>query len=164
MCPTCASEITIPLLDRFGRTIDPTSRKVIRPDPHPVHAYAAAGASAPRLRRLPDGRQVIVCPRCSAHNPVTADACAACAVPFTLEGTRGGETSHRHTLATASLVLGIASIPAFCLILAGPLAVLFGSIALYRMQGTDNPPRSTAIIGVACGLIGSFFSLTFLLG
>ncbi|MFN4243759.1 MAG: DUF4190 domain-containing protein [Tepidisphaerales bacterium] len=163
-CPTCDSSITIPHLDRFGRAIDPATQKVIKPDPHPVHAYAAAGAAAPRLKRLRTGQQVIVCARCAAECPVTADACRVCGVPFTLEGTRSPEGSESYSLTTASLVLGIVSIPAFCLVIPGPLAVLFGGIALFKMQGLDNAPRGTAITGLICGLIGSLLSLFFLVG
>src|SRR5690606_18143378 len=46
-CPTCGNSIVIPILDSRGRLIDPTSGKVIKQDPHPVHAYAAAGHKAP---------------------------------------------------------------------------------------------------------------------
>src|SRR5579864_9204881 len=45
-CPTCANSIVIPILDSRGRLIDPTSGKIIKQDPHPVHAYAAAGHKA----------------------------------------------------------------------------------------------------------------------
>ena len=45
-CPTCGSQITIPILDRYGRLIDPKTRQIIKQDPHPVHAYAAAGDRA----------------------------------------------------------------------------------------------------------------------
>ena len=47
-CPTCGNQITIPILDRYGRLIDPKTRQIIKQDPHPVHAYAAAGERAPR--------------------------------------------------------------------------------------------------------------------
>src|SRR5688500_569108 len=47
-CPTCGNTIIIPILDRYGRLIDPMTGKVIKQDPHPVHAYAAAGDPAPK--------------------------------------------------------------------------------------------------------------------
>lgn len=162
-CPTCAQEITIPRLDRFGRTIDPTTHQIIKPDPHPVHAYAAAGAAAPRLRRLADGSHVIVCTRCAANSPITANACRACGMPFTMEGTVARDAAEGSSLGTASLVLGIVSLPAFCLIVPGPLAVTFGCIALYQMQGVEHAPRGPAIAGLICGGIGTAISLLFLL-
>ena len=63
-CPTCGNNITIPILDRYGRLIDPKTRQIIKQDPHPVHAYAAAGERAPLILRAKDGKQTIKCPRC----------------------------------------------------------------------------------------------------
>ena len=54
-CPTCGNNITIPILDRYGRLIDPKTRQIIKQDPHPVHAYAAAGERAPQILRGPMG-------------------------------------------------------------------------------------------------------------
>src|SRR5581483_6865741 len=65
-CPTCGNTITIPILDRYNRLIDPKTRQIIKQDPHPVHAYAAAGERAPAIIRTADGKQSIRCPRCSA--------------------------------------------------------------------------------------------------
>src|SRR5437868_6468536 len=48
-CPTCGNSIVIPILDNRGRLIDPASGLVIKQDPHPVHAYAAAGHKAPQI-------------------------------------------------------------------------------------------------------------------
>src|SRR5213079_3653291 len=53
-CPTCGNQITIPILDRYGRLIDPKTRLIIKQDPHPVHAYAAAGDRAPAILRAKD--------------------------------------------------------------------------------------------------------------
>ena len=55
-CPTCGNTIVIPILDRYGRLIDPKTRQIIKQDPHPVHAYAAAGDRAPRILRQNDGK------------------------------------------------------------------------------------------------------------
>src|SRR5688572_13232665 len=60
-CPTCGNTIIIPILDRYGRLIDPMTGKIIKQDPHPVHAYAAAGERAPKIVRHPDGSQSIQC-------------------------------------------------------------------------------------------------------
>src|SRR6185437_15012152 len=72
-CPTCGNTITIPILDRYGRLIDPKTRQIIKQDPHPVHAYAAAGERAPAILRAPDNKLSIRCPRCSAISPITAN-------------------------------------------------------------------------------------------
>ncbi|HEY7116174.1 MAG TPA: hypothetical protein VH475_06295, partial [Tepidisphaeraceae bacterium] len=68
-CPTCGNNITIPILDRYGRLIDPKTRQIIKQDPHPVHAYAAAGERAPKIIRQKDQKQIIVCPRCNGASP-----------------------------------------------------------------------------------------------
>jgi len=86
-CPTCGNNITIPILDRYGRLIDPKTRQIIKQDPHPVHAYAAAGERAPTILRAKDGKQTIKCPRCGGLSPITANNCKGCGMPFTMEGT-----------------------------------------------------------------------------
>src|SRR5690348_11881060 len=86
-CPTCGNNITIPILDRYGRLIDPKTREIIKQDPHPVHAYAAAGERAPQILRTKEGKQSIRCPRCSSVSPITANNCKTCGMPFTMEGT-----------------------------------------------------------------------------
>src|SRR5215207_438024 len=70
-CPTCGNNITIPILDRYGRLIDPKTRQIIKQDPHPVHAYAAAGERAPGIVRGRDGKQMIRCPRCGGASIIT---------------------------------------------------------------------------------------------
>ena len=40
---------------RYGRLIDPKTRQIIKQDPHPVHAYAAAGERAPGILRAGGG-------------------------------------------------------------------------------------------------------------
>lgn len=165
-CPTCGTSITIPILDRYGRLVDPRTNQVLKPDPHPVHAYAAAGERAPRIRRASDGSQQIVCPRCATASPISANICRTCGNPFTIEGTTvegGGEGSG---LSAASLVLGIVSLPGSCLIVPGPIAVVLGSIALYRAsnQGPEQGGgRGMAIAGVICGSIGTLLSVFILI-
>src|SRR5436305_5278057 len=84
-CPTCGNNITIPILDRYGRLIDPKTRQIIKQDPHPVHAYAAAGDRAPKIIRQKYTKQIIVCPRCNVASPITANYCNACCILFTME-------------------------------------------------------------------------------
>src|SRR5580698_9934948 len=88
-CPTCGNNITIPILDRYNRLIDPKTRQIIKQDPHPVHAYAAAGDRAPGIFRDPAGAQFIKCPRstCGFVSPISANNCKNCGMPFTMEGT-----------------------------------------------------------------------------
>jgi hypothetical protein len=164
-CPTCGNAIVIPVLDKRGRLIDPTTLEVIKQDPHPVHAYAAAGHRAPQIvpvdgptqtsHKGTDDRQ-IKCPRCGRLNPLSGNNCTGCGLPFTMEGTVGDVISGTNTWAVASLVLGIIGIPFFFL-LAVPsiLAVIFGAIALRGNSRTGTTGgQGQAAAGTVLGVIG----------
>ena len=154
-CPTCANTIRIPILDRHGRLIDPDSKKILKPDPHPVHAYAAAGDRAPKVLRAANGQQTIRCSRCESLNPITANSCRSCGVPFTLEGTVQSEKVSGNGFATSSLVLGVLGIPTCMIFIPSVLAIVFGTIALTQIRKTGNTSaRTTAIAGIVCGVIG----------
>lgn len=167
-CPTCGSTITIPLMDRSGRLLDPHTREILKPDPHPVHAYAAAGDRAPMIIRDENGSQHIRCPRCHVINSVAANTCRSCGVPFTMEGAQGAASApevNRNNMAVASLVLGIISIPGFFFFVPGILAIVFGIIALVRgRSGEQASGTGLAIGGLVCGgiglLLGAFMVLT----
>lgn len=155
-CPTCGNTIVIPILDRYGRLIDPRTRQIIKQDPHPVHAYAAAGDRAPRILRQNDGKQIIRCPRCSAASPITANNCKACGMPFTMEGTTLEAAGTSNGFCVASLVLGIIGIPAFCTFIAPLLAIVFGGVGLTQVAkgGGEGGGKGMAIAGIICGVIG----------
>jgi DNA-directed RNA polymerase subunit RPC12/RpoP len=162
-CPTCGNNITIPILDRYGRLIDPKTRQIIKQDPHPVHAYAAAGDRAPKILRQDDGRQVIQCARCSTISPITVNNCKACGMPFTMEGTTLEASGSSNGFCVAALVLGIISIPAFCAILPGILAIIFGIVGYSQVttRGGEGGGKGMAIAGIICGAIGlGIFLLT----
>jgi predicted RNA-binding Zn-ribbon protein involved in translation (DUF1610 family) len=159
-CPTCGNTIIIPILDHRGRPIDPTTNQIIRQDPHPVHAYAAAGHRAPQIIEdagAPEGR-VILCPRCNKTNPISANNCASCGLPFTMEGTVGDAVSGTNTWAVASLVMGIVSMAGGCLLVGVPpiLAVIFGIISLRSMgqSGGTQAGHGLALAGIMMGVIG----------
>jgi DNA-directed RNA polymerase subunit RPC12/RpoP len=155
-CPTCGNTIIIPILDRYGRLIDPMTGKVIKQDPHPVHAYAAAGERAPKILRDDGGRQYIGCPRCGTVNAISANNCKNCGMPFTMEGTTLEAAGASNGFATASLVLGIVGLPTFCLFVPSLLAVIFGIIGLQQTSGgsAESGGRGLAIGGLVCGGIG----------
>jgi LSD1 subclass zinc finger protein len=159
-CPTCGNNITIPILDRYGRLIDPKTREIIKQDPHPVHAYAAAGDRAPKIIRQGDGRS-IQCPRCTAISPITANNCKACGMPFTMEGTTLEAAGANNGFCVAALVLGIISIPAACAIIPGILAIIFGIIGYSQVarDGAEGGGRGMAIAGIICGAVGTFLAL-----
>lgn len=163
-CPTCGNAIVIPILDHRGRLIDPTSGEVIKQDPHPVHAYAAAGHKAPQIVAVDrpsihgEGREerVIRCPRCQRNNPLSANNCSGCGLPFTMEGTVGDAVSGTNTWAVASLVLGIVGIPGFCFVVPPLLAIVFGLIAMRSNQQASGQAanQGLAVAGLVLGGIG----------
>jgi DNA-directed RNA polymerase subunit RPC12/RpoP len=152
-CPTCGNTITIPILDRYGRLIDPKTRQIIKQDPHPVHAYAAAGERAPAILRAPDGKHSIRCPRCSAISPITANNCKSCGMPFTMEGTTVEAAGTSNGFCVASLVLGIISLVTFCLPIPAALAIVFGIIGYNQVtkNGGEGGGKGMAIAGMVCG-------------
>ncbi|HEX8325640.1 MAG TPA: DUF4190 domain-containing protein [Tepidisphaeraceae bacterium] len=152
-CPTCGNAIVIPILDRYGRLIDPVTKQIIKQDPHPVHAYAAAGERAPAIIRTEDGKQQIVCNKCRRPSPITANNCKNCGMPFTMEGTAPEAGGGGSGFATASLVLGIIGVPFGCTVIVPLLAIVFGCVALSR-GGEANAGRGQAIAGIVCGVVG----------
>ena len=154
-CPTCGNNITIPILDRYGRLIDPKTRQIIKQDPHPVHAYAAAGERAPGIFRGPDGKHFIKCPRCSSTSPISANNCKSCGMPFTMEGTTLEASGTSNGFCVASLVLGIIGMPAGCTVITPLLGIIFGIIGLNQTsKGGEGGGRGMAIAGIICGVIG----------
>jgi len=163
-CPTCGNNITIPILDRYGRLIDPKTRQIIKQDPHPVHAYAAAGDRAPAPLRSKDGKQPTQCPRCSGTSPITANNCKGCGMPFTMEGTTLEAAGTSNGFCVASLVLGIIGLPAACAIIPPVLAVIFGIIGYNQVSkgGEGGSGKGMAIAGIICGAIGCLLGLVIL--
>jgi ribosomal protein L40E len=165
-CPTCGNQITIPILDRYNRLIDPKTRQIIKQDPHPVHAYAAAGARAPKIVRAKDGKQFIVCPRCSASSPITYNNCKSCGMPFTMEGTTVDAIGSNSGFCVAALVLGIIGVPTSLLVIPSLLAIIFGIVGLGQVASVESPNRGgrgMAIAGIVCGAIGCLIAAIYFL-
>jgi len=164
-CPTCGNSIVIPILDRYGRLIDPMTGKVIKPDPHPVHAYAAAGERAPVIVRTTDDKQAIQCPRCKAISPISSNNCKSCGMPFTMEGTTLEASGTSNGFCVASLVLGIIGLPASCAVIPPILAIVFGVIGYNQVSksGVEGGGKGMAIAGIICGIIGCLAAATWYL-
>ena len=162
-CPTCGNNITIPILDRYGRLIDPKTGQIVKQDPHPVHAYAAAGERAPAILRQTDGKQTIQCPRCKGMSPITANNCKACGMPFTMEGTTLEAAGTSNGFCVASLVLGIIGLPTSCLFITPILGIVFGIIGLNQVakSGAEGGGKGMAIAGIICGVVGLGISFLF---
>lgn len=155
-CPTCNATLLIPEVDRrTGLAHGPPG--IHRPTelPTPLHAFAAAGAAAPRIERRADDSQIVVCPRCRAENAVDADICEACRLPFTMEGTERVAASMRaaKSLALTAFIVGVGSLPTSCLPIAGPVAMGIGAVALRRMEraGPMRAARAAALAGIVLG-------------
>jgi len=154
-CPTCGATFFVPSPD--PHTGLPSGRAVATSDglpPTPMHAYAAAGARAPRIESREDGTASIICPRCDARNPIDADLCRACGTPFTIEGAGEltGRTERLSNSAKLSLMFGLLACLPF-----GPLAILLGGIALHRAgrRPGQKKSRSVAWIGIGLGVLTS---------
>lgn len=159
-CPTCGSSIVIPILDRYGRLIDPVTKQIIKQDPHPVHAYAAAGARAPRIIRVSDGSQHIQCPRCSTYSAISANNCRQCGMPFTMEGTTAEAAGATNGFCVASLVLGIVGMLTFCIGIVPALAIVFGIIGYNQVNNAaEARGKGMAIAGMILGGIGAILAL-----
>ena len=162
-CPTCGNTITIPILDRYGRLIDPKTRQIIKQDPHPVHAYAAAGERAPAIVHGKDGNRAIRCPRCAAISPITSNNCKSCGMPFTMEGTTIEAAGTSNGFCVAALVLGIIGLIPMCGAIPAVLAVVLGAIGYNQVSkpGSEGGGKGMAIAGMVCGGIGCLFSLLY---
>src|SRR5260370_12762492 len=141
----CGNTIPLPILHRYGRLTTPKTRQIIKQDPPPVHAYAAAGERAPRILRRGDGSQNIQCPRCNSVSPITANNCKSCGMPFTMEGTTLEAAGTSNGFCVASLVLGIIGIPAFCAVLPPILAIVFGIIGYNQVTKSGAEGRGKAM-------------------
>lgn len=154
-CPTCGNAIIIPILDRYGRLIDPMTGKVVKQDPHPVHAYAANGDRAPRILRRDDGTQSIQCAKCKSLSPITSNNCKSCGMPFTMEGTTAEASGASNGFSVASLVLGIIGIPAGCTLIIPLLGLIFGIIGYSQSNAEGGGSgRGMAIAGIICSVVG----------
>jgi LSD1 subclass zinc finger protein len=163
-CPTCGNAIIIPILDRYGRLIDPMTGKVVKQDPHPVHAYAANGERAPKILRREDGSQAIQCSKCRTLSPITSNNCKSCGMPFTMEGTTAEAAGAANGFAVAGLVLGIIGIPAGCTIIVPVLALVFACIGYAQTRDNATGGRGVAIAGIVCGAIGCAIGLITIVG
>ena len=155
-CPTCGNTIVIPVLDRYGRLIDPLTQKVIKQDPHPVHAYAAAGERAPKIVRESQALQMIQCPRCGKKSSITANNCGGCGMPFTMEGTTVDAAGGTNSFCVASLVLGIIAVPTGMLLITPLLAIIFGFVGHRQVRNAGDTGRGAgfAIAGISLGFVG----------
>lgn len=160
MCPTCGNSIIIPILDRYGRLIDPMTGTVVKPDPHPVHAYAANGERAPQIVKNEAGSPFIQCAKCKTLSPISSNNCKKCGMPFTMEGTTVEAAGNRNGFAVAGLTLGILSIPLGCTIIVPVIGLLLSSVAIYQTRETPEGGRTMAIVGLICSLIGCGIAVT----
>ncbi len=161
-CPTCAAVFVVPEMDpRTGLARGDADPGDDGENPTPVHAYAAAGAMAPRLVRHEDDTLVIECPRCGGESAVTANNCLKCGLPFTMAGVSATAITTTSGLANTALLLGLAGLLGnICFGLGavfGLIAIIVGISAL-----TQRHPRNTtaAVGGIVVGAIDCLLGLT----
>lgn len=110
VCPTCGHELPIPAVDpRTGIALEPQSAHGPA-ERTPMHAYAAAGANAPRIVLLDGGERAIVCPRCERASGMTSDRCRSCGLPFTLDGAVLAGSPSLTALDYACLACGVVAV------------------------------------------------------
>ncbi len=156
-CPTCGARFEVPNLD--PRTGQPQPARLFdtdQQDPTPMHAYAASGHLAPRIHRTGEDSLTIECPRCAHENAVDAIRCAACGVPFTVEGALPPSAPPGSGYGRASLILGIVSLPLHLLAIPAILAIVFGAAALAKRNRPGATERAgISLAGVAGILLGA---------
>jgi len=165
-CPTCAAVFVVPDID--PRTGLPSGPAEVADDgelPTPMHAYAAAGEKAPRIRRLESGDLTIDCPRCGGSADVEAHLCPRCGLPFTIEGATTAAAvmpQSGQTWPHACLALGVLSLlTIFCV----PVPILglltlcvgFASARRARRAGLSEPASATA--ARTTGIVLACFSI-----
>lgn len=153
-CPSCSAEFTIPAFDPHSglatANADPGEDGEL---PAPVHAYAAAGANAPRLVRVSDTELMIECPRCRTRTEVTANACSACGLPFTIDGMSGhaaiyASDADARSLWLSAIALPLAFLPIIGLLPAGA-ALIFSMVELLRKRASSYAQFPVVIAAIA---------------
>lgn len=152
-CPTCDAFFIIPGVDpRTGMPTGKADPGDDGQDPTPVHAYAASGEQAPTIVRDESGLPAIKCPKCNAHNELDADNCAACGMPFTIEGASvARESFFRGGSGMASMILGLLSIPTCMFFIPGLLAITLAY--LHRRETPGRKWPASALVGLMLGLL-----------
>ena len=113
-----------------------------------MHAYAASGTQAPRIIESEGSEPLIECRRCGTRNPITADSCSGCRVPFTMDAAPVSASSTQERRADAALVLSLISLPLCQFLVPAALAVLFA------VSSRDWAAGRMPTTGVAALLIG----------
>jgi hypothetical protein len=154
-CPSCGDVMLIPSFD--SRTGLRSTAQAASPRARsPVHAYAAAGQRAPKLRLQSDDTWCIVCPKCSCESQIDSDQCDECGMPFTLDGAHSSATPRQQLLAASTLTAGALSIPlALCAAGVGATVAVAGlvlSFMAFQAYGETHPPRRRTAPTVAAGL------------
>jgi hypothetical protein len=85
-------------------------------------------------------------------------------MPFTMEGTTLEAAGTSNGFCVASLVLGIISLPSFCLVIPAMLAIIFGIIGYNQVSksGAEGGGKGMAIAGIVCGAIGCLIFVLYL--
>ncbi len=154
-CPTCGITFEVPDL----ATLAASDHQVLEVGQPPneraaVHAYAAAGAMAPEVVTDDSGASMIRCRRCGTMNPIDANSCRSCGMPFTVEAGTGISVGPWRGWTVVSLVLGILALITYPVPLLAVAAIATGLVAVKSLYiQYDGVQKAAAWSGVALGLL-----------
>lgn len=162
-CPTCGGDFIIPQVDpRTGIAVGSAAPFDDGQLPTPMHAYASAGAQAPKIARNDKGEPYIICPRCQRHMPVDANLCTTCGIPFTIEGaaTVTNTVMPVQPFSTWALTTGVLAILSSCFPALGFLSIGLGCLAVSRARRRSIPAPAAGLTMAWAGIILGSVSLT----
>lgn len=154
-CPTCGVSFQVPDIKRLrsskGGVIPvgdaPEERQV-------VHAYAAAGSMAPEVVVDSSGESMIRCRRCGIINPIEAESCCSCGIPFTIEAGSAFREGRWNGMTVATMTLGVFSLITFPVPILGIAAIVTGLVAVKRLYIQYNGLQWLAAwSGVVLGML-----------
>ena len=145
-CPTCGVKLLVPTIDpASGR---PGEAVVLTESPDelmPLHAYAASGREAPRIRYTRAGEPYIVCAGCGTSAAIDANHCQRCGAPFTLDGAPTAAPPGGSKLAWVALACGILALPTATYIIPSLVTLALATVA----RGTSSRLRRPMIANTA---------------
>jgi DNA-directed RNA polymerase subunit M/transcription elongation factor TFIIS len=172
-CPGCGESVTIPAPeqesdDEYGA--DEYAQEDDSADDEFEDYESADESASPAVGRPARSRAMKSCPMCGEQISRSASRCPYCGESLRTRRRKRGRGSSDSSLATISLVSGIAGLVFMlccgCISLpASATAIIVGIVALSRINAGRADGKGLAIAGIACGAAGLLlFSALFFLG
>ena len=126
-----------------------------------MHAYATAGAKAPKIVRLDSGEDVIICPRCNRQSSLDSNQCKSCGTPYTIEGAEAVVHGSGNTNGLASAAITV-SLLGLCIPFIGLVGAGLAIAAMHKASemGQTRPGYNLAVAALIVGLILFGINLT----